>query len=261
MRIGCCTTPQNCKAVKEIGYDYVELSGCDIMDLDEIEFSDVIKMLKKLDLPCAGFNNYCRGNLHIAGPDYDLAAAKQYAKLICSRAGALGAHTVGIGAPLARALPDGYDMAKAMEQFEGFLLETANQAKEYGIIVLYEALNSKVCRLGINTKEGYDLVHKMNHPNLLMVLDFYHMLMMGEDYENIAQFMPLVEHLHISDCGTDGARDHLKPEGIPFYKASVNAARRTGYDKTISIEAFTGTIEKEGRDSYEIMSQILKEPF
>ena len=46
--IGCCGTTHTYLAIKDMGYDYIELSGRQIMSLSDAEFEDFLQLYKKI---------------------------------------------------------------------------------------------------------------------------------------------------------------------------------------------------------------------
>ena len=122
MLFGYSALPEYCAAVKEIGYNYVELPGKVIAAMSDKEFS---AFADKLPLPALGMNAFCPPTVVIAGPGYDIQFARQYVSGLAQRAATLGVKMVGIGSPMSRILPDGFDTALAHTQIKEFLLETA----------------------------------------------------------------------------------------------------------------------------------------
>ena len=259
MKIGCCASVADCQAMKRIGYDFIELSARSVGNMSEGELKEARSILDKTGLPCIGFNNYCNDELSIVGPGFDAQAARGYAERISAKGALLGIKNIGIGAPLARVLPPNYDISTANRQMEEFLHITADAAQKYGIFILYESLNDKICNFGTDTLEALALVKKLNIPNLRLVLDFYHMLMMDEDLENIGGVIPYVQHLHISHKVQGTNRGHLEPSGMDFYRKSVKSALSFGYDGTLSVEAQSSDFETEARLSYKILKDIVTE--
>ena len=105
--IGCCGHTDSYLAISQMGYDYVELSAQQIMELTDEEFSEFLKLYKKTGFPCLGFNEYCTAEFPLVGPGSNSDACREYAQKVCERGHALGIRSIGIGAPAARILPEG----------------------------------------------------------------------------------------------------------------------------------------------------------
>ena len=241
----------------ELGYDFIELAGGLVMKMSEKELEEAKKLIGKNNIPCNGFNAYCGAELSMAGPQFDLEAAREYAAEICRRGKILGIYGIGLGAPLARRIPEGFDRSIAMEQFKEFVRVTTEAGARHNIVFMLEALNPHICDLVTQTREALEIVRGFDMPNLRMVLDFHHMTQSGEDVSDIAHVMPYVKHLHIDHTQEDG-RYHLREEGIPFYKQCMTAAQACGYNGTLSIEpnASKAAFSEEAKESLRILRSI-----
>jgi sugar phosphate isomerase/epimerase len=249
---------ENYARLCELGYDFIELAGLEVMKLDEAGLEDAGGLVAAKGVPCNGFNAYCGAGLPMAGPGFDIQAARAYAAEICRRGEILGIRVIGLGAPLARRIPGNFDPALAARQIRDFVRVTAEEGARRNIRILLEALNPSICDLLTNTREALEIVRELDMPSLRMVLDFHHVTKAGEDVEDIAYVMPYVEHLHIDDTREDG-RYHLRAQGIPFYRRCVQAARACGYDGTLSIEptAAQAPFGEEAGESLNILRSIL----
>ena len=116
MRFVCCAKTSEIGLVKAAGYDLIEFSARLLSPISEAEAKEARRQLDDIGLACQNLNDYCGGTPAIVGPDYDGDAAVEYAKVVCERAAILGVQTIGIGAPMGRKLPAGYDPARADDQ-------------------------------------------------------------------------------------------------------------------------------------------------
>ncbi|MBP1577389.1 MAG: sugar phosphate isomerase/epimerase [Oscillospiraceae bacterium] len=244
--IGCCGTTNTYLAIRDMGYDYIELSGRQIMSLSDEEFSDFLQLYKDTGFPCRGFNDYCGAQTPIVGEGSGSDAVRAYAEKICRRGAALGIKTIGIGAPSARTLPEGYPMEQADKEMADFLKMICPIAAEYGITILLEAVHAYMCNYLTLTPETAKMVQKLALPNLAMVLDYYHAMVMGEDLHGLSQFIPLVRHLHFSTDLENHARGYLRDEDIPLLSQLLSEAAAAGYAGGISIEAAADKLEADG---------------
>jgi len=255
MRFGCCTSIDNYKLLEKVGYDFIELSGRQIASMTDEQFEAVRKTIEEGKIYCNGFNDYCPPEIVIAGPKYDLQSAKEYASKICRRGAALKVKTIGIGAPMSRVLPDTFDKKTADMQAMEFLKATADIASKYDICILWESLNKNVCNYVLYLSEAVEMVEKINHPYLKIVLDFYHMAIMGEDVENIGYAIPYVKHLHVAQ-DIKGQRGFLVKDNYNEYKTWLESAKKFGYDGTVSVEPLYGDINKHAEESLMILKNI-----
>ena len=209
MLIGCCGSTATYLAIRDMGYDYIELSGRQVMSLSEAEFQDFLALYRATGFPCRGFNDYCDARFPIVGPGCDGPQVREYAREICRRGQALGIRTIGIGAPSDRTLPEGYPADQADREMEAFLRMICPLAEEAGITVLLEAVHAHMCNYMTRTEEAVRMVERLALPNLAMVLDYYHAMVMEEDLHSFGYALPHVRHLHIwkiTPGATSGSR-------------------------------------------------------
>ena len=108
MKIGCCGNTEYYAQISKMGYDYIELSGRQLMSLSEYQREDFFKEYDAAQFPCLAINDYCGADVPIVGPDFTIKGARAYAARISEAAARLGAKGLGIGAPMARKLPEGW---------------------------------------------------------------------------------------------------------------------------------------------------------
>ncbi len=246
IQIGCCALTSQYDLVKRMGYDYIELSGTQLMSLSDDEFAEFSRAYDPEVLPCRGFNAYCSGEYPIVGPGSGTEAVRRYAEKICARGAVLGIKSIGIGAPLARRLPEGYPKEKADEEMESFLRMICEIARPYGITILLEAVHRYMCDYLLYTSEAVEMVRKLDIPNLKMVLDYYHAMVMGEDLHNFGYAFPYVRHLHISTDLENHSRGYIMDADVPMLQALLKEAGAAGYEGGISIEADLKLLERDG---------------
>ena len=230
MLFGYSALPEYCMAAKETGYDYVELPGKIIAAMSDREFT---AFADKLSIPALRMNAFCPPEVVIAGPGYDIELVRQYAKGLAPRAAALGVEMAGIGSPMSRNLPKGFDRALARNQIKEFLIETACIFDHYGIYVCLEALASCYCNTVNTLKEAVEIVRILDCHNIKIVLDFYNMEHMGEDDISDVPFI----HVHISDDdGSPSLRSYLKPEKREIHQNRLRKLTESGYDGCVTLE-------------------------
>lgn len=239
MKFGCCTGTKNYEVLASIGYDFIELSGHEIFSMEQKKWRELTQKIKDVGVPCIGLNDYCRYQPAIVGDKFDPIAIRDYAQRLLDRGAELKIKNVGIGAPTARKLPSEYSRKLAEEQCCKFLEITAEEAAKRGIQVLFEAVHSHLCDFANRTEDAIRLIQKVAVSNLFMVLDFYHMEVMGEDQLSIASYIPYIRHVHFSHCATGYARRYLKATDTKHIAEILVALKSAGYDETASVEADT----------------------
>jgi sugar phosphate isomerase/epimerase len=156
MKFGCCTTAANYDTLVKCGYDFIELTGIEVSSMEEEKWQEFVKKVSQTGIPCAGFNSYCKERPAIVGDNFDEGEARAYAALIAKRGAELGVKSIGIGAPFARRLPEGYPKDKADAQCRRFLEITCEEAAKYGLTVLFEAVHEHVCDYATHTDDALD---------------------------------------------------------------------------------------------------------
>ncbi|MEL7624505.1 MAG: sugar phosphate isomerase/epimerase family protein [Clostridiales bacterium] len=237
MILGVCTTIDNYRAVAQLGYDFIELSGYEVAHMSEPEINEATALLKRQGIPCLAINAYCREELPIVGSGFNPDNIRIYAALVSARAARLGAKTLGIGSPAARQLPAGYSNELADNQMRQFLSITAQEAAKHDLWVLYEPLNPHICQYGLSTAHGVDLVRSVGEANVGLVLDYHHMAITSEAMEDLGFAIPLTRHLHINHVGGDNRKHYMTETDLPSAVNFLAAARRLGYRGTLSVEA------------------------
>ena len=236
MRIGCCVpAAYYAQAVKD-GLDYVELPAWEIASMPEASLRELSGRIAASGVPCARLNAYCTGTPAIVGPAFEPEAVRSYAERLFPRAAALGVHCVGVGAPPARLLPEGYDVALADHQCREFLRITAEVAFAYGIDVLLEALQSGVCNYINHTEQALEMVQALAMENVALVVDLYHMETQGESWTTLRRYIPRTRHMHVSTVGPGLRRGLYRPGDEAICARAFTAIAESGYTGTVSME-------------------------
>ena len=259
MLIGCCGNTVSYDTISRMGYDYIELAGGQLMTLSDAEFLAFAAHTKEVGFPTPSINAYTTGDHPLVGPDWDPEDVRGYARALCQRAAILDVKGIGIGAPAARRLPEGFDPEEADRQMKQTLQIIAEEAARYGIQVLLEALHRYTCEYLNDTDRAAALVRELALPNLYLVYDWYHAEVMGEDYAPMHAAMPLIRHLHYSsDLGEDHARGFVTEEKYEEFRTFLAEARKDGYDDKISVEADGAWLERDGAECAVLMRRAME---
>lgn len=255
MKLGCCTKTDNYHSAEILGYDFVEFSATQIHGLSDDAFEKLLKTLQNGRIPCFRFNDYCTGETPLVGPKVDFGNLEAYAEKVCSRAGRLGAKSLGIGAPKARILPENFSLEQADMQMKQFLTMLCQKAQTKGIYVLMEAVHDGLCNYINKTQEAVGLVKSLDIPNLKIVLDFYHSQVMGESIESFCDVSEWVDHVHVSSRDAGNRRAYLLKSDEAEFGRICDTLKRCGYDGSISVEAPTHDFYEEARVCLDVMKR------
>lgn len=235
-RIGVCTSMHNAQLVKDAGGHHLELSLADFSacnNQDDRAFEANRKEALECVLPIASTNGFFPGGVHVTGPQADHENALRVAENALRRAQQVGITTCVLGSGGARQIPDGFSREEAESQFIEMLKKLGPIAKKYGITIAIEPLRKQECNFINTVHEGYCIAKRVNHPNIRVNADIYHMLQEGEGPESILEAgRKYLRHVHIAENarrtapGTDG------DDFTPYFRA----LKDIGYRGIISIE-------------------------
>ncbi|EHY76779.1 hydroxypyruvate isomerase [Stutzerimonas stutzeri ATCC 14405 = CCUG 16156] len=132
-------------------------------------------------------------------------------------------------------LAEGVERELALATLERNLWKTADAFDMLGIRVLCEAINPlDMPGFLINTAEDLRaLLERVEHPNCLAQLDFYHMARQQLDLPGcIAQLGDRIGHVQFADCPGRGAPG----TGCVDFAAALHALQASGYQGWLSAE-------------------------
>ncbi|MBR1456140.1 MAG: sugar phosphate isomerase/epimerase [Oscillospiraceae bacterium] len=237
MLFGCCIkNVEDVARVRDAGYDYFEFSAAALAAMSAAEFEALVQASEAARLPCLGLNSFSSGTPALIGHAFSLEELGDYLLALCRRAGRLGVKTLGIGAPKARILPEDYPRAVANTQMREFLVLASLIAEHQGIRLVLEALHDRSCNYLNTVEEALIYLKAARLDDVGLVLDFYHMEVMGEGLDRIALAAPRLLHTHISTCGPALERSFPLMDELEKYRAILTALREAGYDGTLSVE-------------------------
>lgn len=237
MQIGCAASAESIEALKELGYDFIELSGRYLTALEDKDFFTLQERLSEAGLPCLAANAYCPPQVVIAGPDFKRNKAESYAEKFARRAALLGIRNVSIGSPFSRNLPQGFNRKTAMEQADVFFDITASVLEKYGMTTCVEALGFCYCNFINHLEDAVQILERVQKSSLKIVLDFYNMEQSGEGNLDFSGCIRQVRHVHISDDdGNPTRRYFLKDEKFEIHKKRLLRLKDSGYDGPLCVE-------------------------
>jgi sugar phosphate isomerase/epimerase len=237
-----CTSVSNYPLLKAAGYEYVESEVAYLMpDKSDVEFQvhlDEIKELKARIISCISF---IPGSLPLVGPEAKQEEALAWADVALRRAGMINIPYIVFGSGKARNVPEGFSREEAMEQFISFCKQIAPLAEEYKVTVVIEALNRSETNLINSLGEGVRVVEAVNHPNVQLLCDIYHMLKEDEPSSEIVKYGKYIRHCHIAEKEERASPGTKGDDFRPYFKA----LKQIGYKGCMSIECGWKDFEKE----------------
>lgn len=224
------------------GMDKVNLFSNDVMDFAEANLTDLSKMSdeqleelwdksKKSGIPFETANCFFPPEIKLCGEGYSKTAIEEYAESALSKAQKLGIKTAVVGSGRSRNTDDNKEAC--FKQLKESFYTIASIGEKYGIIVVLEPLNSSETNTFNTVAEGADFVRDVNHPNLFLLADFYHLSKENEPYQNVIDNSDIIRHIHIARGET---RKFPKADDGFDYIAIRDALKQAGYDLRVSIE-------------------------
>jgi sugar phosphate isomerase/epimerase len=245
MNFGICSSIDNSGAIREAGWDFVEVGVQGVLQglAPDAEWTGP-ELVAKSALPTPSANVLVPGTLKITGPDADLdGKLRPYMTRVLARAPKVGIRTLVFGSGGARNVPEGFDRGRAFEQVVAFARTCAEVAAGHGVTLVFEPLNRKECNIINSVAEAMEYVRAVNHPNMQCLVDSYHFWLEDEPLENLRAAMPHIRHVHVADKvgrvapGLSGEADYR-----PFFRVLKDG----GYAGSIAVEAGKFDVAADG---------------
>ncbi|MCR4921296.1 MAG: sugar phosphate isomerase/epimerase [Bacteroidaceae bacterium] len=256
-RIGICTSLQNASIVKAAGGHHVEQSISDFMmpEKSEEEFAKNKEAAAASVLPILSCNGFFPGDLRLTGPNADHERAVRYTEVAMKRCAETGVVTAVLGSGGARSIPEGFSREEGEAQFVALLKRLGPIAKKYGVTIVIEPLRKQECNFINTVAEGCAIARKVNHPNVRVLADLYHMMQEGEGPQSILDAgRKYLRHVHIAE------KVNRTPPGVdgddftPYFRA----LKKIKYQGNISIECGWSDFRSQARPAIEEVKRQLK---
>ncbi|MGD0869290.1 MAG: sugar phosphate isomerase/epimerase family protein [Bryobacteraceae bacterium] len=253
VEIGVCGSIDDFAKAAQFGFDYFEPSAAAVAALTEPAFADFEKRVSKSKLRCECFNSFIR-TLMVVGPKVDRDALTAYMNTALDRCRALGGAIIVWGSAGSRNVPEGYSRDQAWQQIQSFLGLAGDLAKSRKIVIAIEPLRKQESNIINSGAEALRLVREVNHPNVKMIIDYYHLRQENEDPGILVEARDAIVHLHFAN---PNGRVWPKNAGEdPLYGRFFELVKKTGFRGGLSIEG-RGTFEADAAASLEFFKKEL----
>jgi len=248
--IGIVQNIENDSLLQRYGYRYLVESVGKLISprtvTDEQFQSNVLK-IKNLRVPMYAFNIFIPGELKIVGPDVNEAALLTYVDNVFQRCQATGVNRIIWGSGGSRRVPEGFDRIKAKEQFVSMAKKIADKASRYHITLALENLNSTETNFITTVEEALDIVKDVDHKNLRLCVDIYHMLKEGEPPESILKTKGYVIYCEVAE------KEGRTPPGVQGddFRPYFRALKQVGYNDKIMIECRWENVAAQGEMAFQ----------
>ncbi|TVQ26377.1 MAG: sugar phosphate isomerase/epimerase [Spirochaetaceae bacterium] len=247
MRLGICTSPANAETIARAGYDYIEPALNAVSEITDEAFAEVRGTFAAMPIRAEAFNCLFPGSIRLTGPEVDSDRVRAYLNAALARARELGAEVIVFGSGGSRRVPEGFSHDTALEQVAAMLKVAGPIAKQNDLTIVIEPLRAAEDNLINTAAAGLELATAVGHPNIRLLVDYYHMRSQNESPEIIRRAgNAMLRHCHIARL--DGRR-WPKPTDDEEYGAFFSALADIGYDGRLSIEGSTDDLSADARES------------
>jgi sugar phosphate isomerase/epimerase len=240
--VGITASLARAAEMKIAGADYLVPAVADFLmpDNTEAEFAVQRELAAASPLPVLGCNSFLRHpRLRCTGPDADHATVLAFCAIAFRRLASVGGRFIGFGSNTARQIPDGWPRARADEQFIALLRAMAPLAAEHGITISVEQQRPIECNYINHLAEAVAVVAPVNHPNIRVLADLFHMAVVGDTPGELARAMPWVGLVELAEKANRTLPGVAGDDFRPYFAVLA----RGGYSGAISIEG-DGTPER-----------------
>lgn len=263
MRFGCCgsmvavesdkTGVEIVEKLKEIGYDYIELSLAHISRLSDEEFEVLESRLDASGLKCEACNNFFLPEIKLTGEYVDYEKIEKYLDLVLYRAGVLGVDVIVFGSGPAKMVPKGFPIEKAWQQLIELTKHISSLAEKYNITIAVEPLRKEECNIINKTLEGLRMVREVDRANVKLLVDFYHLRSEGEDPSIIKECRGYLKHVHFARF--EGRTFPKDIEEDELYLPFIHNLKEIGYAERVSIEAYSSNFYNDAYKSLQFLKK------
>lgn len=254
--IGIVQNIENDSILQRYGYRYLVESVGKLISprsVNDEQFETNAAKINKLQVPMYAFNIFIPGELKIVGPNVNEQAILTYVEKVFQRCQATGVKRIIWGSGGSRRVPDGFDHEKAKEQFISSAKKIAAMASKYDISLALENLNSTETNFITTIEDALDVVKKVNHKNLRLCVDVYHMLKEGESPSSILKAKGYVIYCEVAE------KEGRTPPGVhgDDFRPYFEALKKVGYSDKIMIECRWEDVARQGEVAFrELRAQI-----
>ena len=233
--LGACRSPSDGPAVAAGGGAFLEVScqGWLVPGKSDDAFAPRLEAMRASPVPVLAANGFLPGSLKSTGPSADHDAVLANARVSFQRARQVGIKVITFGSSGSRSLPDGYPTADAELQLAALLARMGPLAEREGVTVCVEPLQKRETNFINRVSEANRIVGAVQHPNIGITADVFHMLREDEGPRSIRDAGALIRHVHIAEKARRTAPGNDGDDFTPYLQALGDI----GYAGLVSIES------------------------
>ncbi|MGH9454187.1 MAG: sugar phosphate isomerase/epimerase family protein [Terriglobia bacterium] len=245
VEIGVCSLPSNLEKAAHYGFDYLEPAAAVIAEMDDANFQSFQQRVLASPIRCECFNTFIT-RLQVVGDDVRPDELHEYLETTLGRCRRLGGKIAVWGSARSRNVPDGFSRARAWQQIRSFLRMAGDIARRKGMVMAIEPLRRQESNILNTGAETLRMVHDVHHPNVRMIIDFYHLREENENPEIIWTARKQIVHFHFAN--PHGRLWPKSPAEDPGYPQFFRLVKKIQFRGGISIEA-KGSFETDAGES------------
>lgn len=196
------------------------------------EFEVWLASIRRLNVSVHAANIFFPAQLKLVGPTVNEDSLLWYARQVYKRCNRAQIRLIVWGSGGARRIPDGFEPGHAKDQFVRIARKLAEAAKPYGITLALENLNRSECNFINTITQAMEIVKAVNHPNLRLNCDIYHMLKEQEAAEDIRAAGRYIINCEIAESEGRTPPGTHREDFVPYLKA----LKGVGYRGKITME-------------------------
>jgi len=204
--------------------------------MTEEEFEQFSQALKNSDLKAEAANLFLPAGFHVIAKDVDFSKISEYAETVFRRFSKIGGKIAVFGSGGQRNIPAGLSQSEGEAIFCEVLKVVGAVAAKYNITVVIEPLNRFDCNLVNTVEDAIKICKCVQHKNIAVLADFYHMHRNGEDTDTILNAGEYLKHVHFARRNDDRKLPQNDQDYADCLKFAQNL-KKIGYDERISLEA------------------------
>lgn len=250
MKIGWCGTLDDAGLMRDLGLDFIELPLFPFGLEDPQTFAAAKQAVARSPLPALAFNFFFPRDMSLVGPDIDERRIRNYLARAAELLAVAQAQVIVLGSGRSRNIPDGFERARAEDQFQQLLSWCADALESSTATLAIEPLNRKESNFINSVADGVKLAQAVAHPKIRMLADFYHMDEEREPLETLKVNGGWLTHIHLADTGR-------RNPGSGYYDYDTFFARlkEAGYAGMVCAECKIERREAEMRSSLQFLKR------
>lgn len=251
--LGVCTDAAHFDDTVRYGFDYCEPDASEVAAMEPARFEEFRAQVLASPIRCLAFRSFIR-KFQVVGPNLPPDGGRAYVDALLGRCQALGGEVMVWGSSGSRNVPVGFSRDRAWEQIRDFLRMAGDVAARHRMVIAIEALRRQESNIINTSAEALRLVREVGHPQVKMIVDFYHLRQENEDPQIVWEARQEIVHLHFAN--PHGRKWPHSATEDPEYGRFFELVKKIGFRGGLSIEA-SGSFQADAAASLGFFAQML----